>query len=60
MTSSLKGFQTKISFLIDTFSYLPKGPLTEDELDVFVTHAYRKVCRLQQELAKQTALTQQR
>ena len=37
-----------------------KGPLSQDELDVFVTHAYRKVCRLQQELAKQKTLAQQR
>ena len=36
------------------------GPLSEDELDVFVTHAYRKVCRLEQELAKQKTLAQQR
>ena len=40
--------------------YLFVGPLSEDELDVFVTHAYRKVCRLQQELAKQQTLAQQR
>ena len=39
---------------------LSLGPLSQDELDVFVTHAYRKVCRLQQELAKQKALAQQR
>ena len=36
------------------------GPLSEDELDVFVTHAYRKVCRLEQDLAKQKTLAQQR
>jgi len=34
--------------------------LTEDELNMFITHAYRKVLHLQQELAKQQTLEQQR
>jgi mitofilin len=34
--------------------------LTEDELNMFITHAYRKVLYLQQELAKQQTLEQQR
>jgi len=34
--------------------------LTEDELNMFIMHAYRKVLYLQQELAKQQTLEQQR
>jgi len=34
--------------------------LSEDELNLFITHAYRKVLYLQQELAKQQTLEQQR
>jgi len=34
--------------------------LTEDELNMFISHAYRKVLYLQQELAKQQTLEQQR
>merc|ERR1719516_636402 len=34
--------------------------LSEDELNMFITHAYRKVLHLQQELAKQQTLEQQR
>ena len=48
----------QIPLMIDFLLIL--GPLSEDELDVFVTHAYRKVCRLEQELAKQKTLAQQR
>ena len=36
------------------------GKLTEDELNMFITHAYRKVLFLQQELAKQQTLEQER
>jgi len=36
------------------------GKLTEDELNMFITHAYRKVLFLQQELAKQETLEQER
>ena len=34
--------------------------MSEDELNMFITHAYRKVLHLQQELAKQQTLEQQR
>ena len=36
------------------------GKLTEDELNMFISHAYRKVLFLQQELAKQQTLEQER
>ena len=36
------------------------GKLTESELNMFITHAYRKVMFLQQELAKQQTLEQER
>jgi len=36
------------------------GKLTEDELNMFISHAYRKVLFLQQELAKQQTLEQDR
>ena len=36
------------------------GKLTEEELNMFITHAYRKVMFLQQELAKQQTLEQDR
>jgi len=36
------------------------GKLTEDELNMFITHAYKKVLFLQQELAKQQTLEQER
>merc|ERR1719322_611837 len=57
-------FRTEIAALFPDTSpeglAVKRGPLSEDELDVFVTHAYRKVCRLEQELAKQKTLAQQR
>merc|ERR1719322_2069401 len=57
-------FRTEIAALFPDTSpeglAVKRGPLSEDELDVFVTHAYRKVCRLEQELAKQKMLAQQR
>ena len=34
--------------------------LSESELNMFISHAYRKVLHLQQELAKQQTLEQQR
>jgi len=37
-----------------------KGKLTEDELNMFITHAYRKVLFLQQEVAKQQTLEAER
>lgn len=36
------------------------GKLTEDELNMFITHAYRKVLFLQQQLAKQQTLEQEK
>jgi len=36
------------------------GKLTEEELNMFITHAYRKVMFLQQELAKQQTVEQER
>ena len=36
------------------------GKLTEDELNMFITHAYKKVLHLQQELARQQTLEQER
>ena len=36
------------------------GKLSEDELNMFITHAYKKVLCLQQELAKQQTLEQER
>ena len=36
------------------------GKLTEEELNMFITHAYRKVVFLQQELAKVTTIEQER
>jgi len=36
------------------------GKLTDDELNMFITHAYRKVIFLQQQLAKQQTLEQER
>jgi len=36
------------------------GKLTEDELNMFITHAYKKVLFLQQEVAKQQTLEQER
>jgi len=36
------------------------GKLNEDELNMFITHAYKKVLCLQQELAKQQTLEQER
>jgi len=36
------------------------GKLTEEELNMFITHAYKKVLFLQQELAKQQTLEQER
>merc|ERR1712018_796416 len=57
-------FRTEIAALFPDTSpeglAVKRGPLSEDELDVFVTHAYRKVCRLEQDLAKQKTLAQQR
>merc|ERR1719322_411789 len=57
-------FRTEIAALFPNTSpeglAVKRGPLSEDELDVFVTHAYRKVCRLEQDLAKQKTLAQQR
>lgn len=37
-----------------------KGKLTEEELNMFITHAYRKVLFLQQEVAKQQTLEAER
>jgi len=37
-----------------------KGKLTEEELNMFITHAYKKVLFLQQEVAKQQTLEQER
>ena len=36
------------------------GKLTEEELNMFITHAYKKVMFLQQELAKATTIEQER
>ena len=36
------------------------GKLTEDELNMFITHAYKKVLFLQQEMAKQQTVEQER
>jgi len=36
------------------------GKLNEDELNMFITHAYKKVLHLQQELARQQTLEQER
>merc|ERR1711936_580785 len=36
------------------------GKLTEEELNMFITHAYKKVMFLQQELAKQQTVEQER
>ena len=36
------------------------GKLSEDELNMFITHAYKKVLHLQQELARQQTLEQER
>merc|ERR1719449_253495 len=36
------------------------GKLSEDELNMFITHAYKKVLHLQQELARQQTLEQEK
>lgn len=46
-------FQKEIAAILPDAKLGQKGAaLTEEELNVFMTHAYRKVCGLQQELAK--------
>jgi len=54
-------FHQEMASLMPDVKLGEKGSqLSEDELNLFITHAYRKVLHLQQELAKQQTLEQQR
>jgi len=54
-------FQREMASIMPDVKLGEKGSkLSEDELNLFITHAYRKVLHLQQELAKQQTLEQQR
>jgi len=54
-------FQREMASIMPDVKLREKGSkLSDDELNLFITHAYRKVMHLQQELAKQQTLEQQR
>lgn len=45
-------FQKEIEAILPGAKLSGGGSLSEDELNIFMTHAYRKVCQLQQELSE--------
>jgi len=54
-------FHREMASIMPDVKLREKGSkLSDDELNLFITHAYRKVMHLQQELAKQQTLEQQR
>ena len=56
-----KQFQKEMTSIMPDVKLGEKnGRLSEDELNMFITHAYKKVLFLQQELAKQQTLEQER
>jgi len=51
-------FQKEIEAIFPGKSLSESGGLSEEELNIFMTHAYRKVCQLQDELAKAQLFSQ--
>jgi len=51
-------FQKEIEAILPGISQSQSGGLSEEELNIFMTHAYRKVCQLQDELAKAQTFSQ--
>merc|ERR1719433_909878 len=53
-------FQKEIEAILpgSKLSQSESGGLSEEELNIFMTHAYRKVCQLQDELAKEQTFNQ--